>query len=88
MVLINCSAIVTQGRDRSVTPARLQRDRYGSPESSLAPCEPASISESHVWTAVTTASSWARVRLRSTPWATLVVRRICARSGEEDPSLT
>jgi len=39
-----------------MTPARLQRDRYGLTESSVTPCEPARISESQAWAASTIAS--------------------------------
>jgi hypothetical protein len=85
-----CAAlyIVTVGRDQSVTPALLQRDRYGLAGSSPTPCMPANISESQALTASTTASSWATVRLRSNPLETSAVRRIWARSGDDDPGST
>jgi hypothetical protein len=78
-------------RDRSVTPARHQRDCYalhGLSGSSSMVGELASICDSQDWTASTTASSWATVRLRSNPSETSVVWRISARSSEDDSGST
>lgn len=57
-------SILTQGHDRSVTPALLERHRYELSESSPTSCDPVSISDSQAWIASTTASSCATVRLR------------------------
>jgi hypothetical protein len=71
-----------------VTGARPQRDRYGLSTSSSAPCEATNSSDSHIWTASRTASTWLVVRLWSNPRETSVASRTLARSGEGDPGST
>jgi hypothetical protein len=81
------ACIVTVGHDRSVTPARLQRDRYCLSESSPTRYEAPTSPKARPGP-LQRRLRLATVMLRSKPWATSVVRRIWARSGEEGPSST
>jgi len=86
-VLAGSWHIVTRHRDPSATPARrYESDRASGSSSPVG--EPVSSSDSQASTASTTASLSVTVRPCSNPWETSVVRRICARSGEDEPGST